>query len=121
MNEDKEAIEQKVKRTEDFLTKTEKSAQEVKEYKKEVQDESFKDTQDLIAKIKEIEIEYVQKESFFCPSVKTMIFMRAINALAHRHFQAHVESIEDKLNKELTKSIIEKAREVIEDEQQTDN
>ena len=109
-------------KVDDYLT--EEGKEQLKEFKKrsehnkrkkKVIDGAYNDTQELLRKFRLMETDYMESESDFNPSVKTMIFMRAVNGVAHSHFKTHMDLVSNKLDDEITAVVDEELEKEIED------
>ena len=90
--------------------------------KRDIIDQAYDDTQILIKKFRLIEKEYVASpdKSTLSSSAKTMVFMRAVNGVAHAHFKTHVEDISNKLDEEISNLVDKELDKEMEDERHED-
>jgi len=108
-------------KVEDYLTDEGKILHKTKEKTKEQTDriikQSYEDTHAMMDKFQAIYKEYLKEESIFTPSTRTMLFMRAVNGIAHVHFKTHVNDLDTKISKKLIEEIqINVAREIADEE-----
>ena len=109
-------------KVEDYLTEEGKKSLELikkkaaqNKRKKEIIDVAYANTQLLMKKFHLIEEEYIKEESILSPSARMMVFMRAINGLAHSHFKLHIDKISSKLDDEITEITDKELEKEIED------